>query len=407
MGEETYLRSLLRSYYEKVQVNSVPDIAFREFGYGEFGQKISARHLSFKSNSELNSFLSERAPFYISYSNARYELPAARPMEKKNLLGADLIYEFDADDIKTDCKQVHDSWACRSCQACGRGNIKECSKCGSGTVVDEWICSECLNETKRQTKNLLAVLQDDFGFSSGIFVNFSGSKGFHTHVRPQSVQSLSKSARLELLDYITATNLNLEAMGFSFPAKGPGRCPLAASARGWSKKLLDLSKGALEGMQADHIAVLGSISLPAAEKLLKEKHTIINGMQRGVLGAASGVRADKFWKPFLTSLVLEQKLEVDRQTSVDINKIIRVPNTIHGSTGLVAKEISIPELAGFDPFKDAVVFSQNEVALANVNSPKFSLSGQVFGPFKGESASLPEFAAFYLLARGSARMVGK
>jgi len=152
METEVYLRGLLKGFYTKNNVDSVPDISSREFGIGAFGKKISNRHLVFKSDGELNSFLRERTPFYISYSNAHYEFPEARPMEKKSLVGADLIYEFDADDIQTDCKLKHDSWGCKSCGASGKGNLSECPECGLGVNVEEWSCSECIGETKKANK---------------------------------------------------------------------------------------------------------------------------------------------------------------------------------------------------------------------------------------------------------------
>jgi len=408
MGAELFLRELIKEFYRSTEITTVPDIASREFGIGSFGKKISNRHLEFKNNSSLNFYLRQKSPFYISYSNAHYKFPSARPMEKKDLIGADIIYEFDADDIKTDCKIEHDSWKCSSCGAIGKGNIKECPECGSGVKVSEWVCSECIGETKRQTIKLMKLLENDFSFTDGISLNFSGSKGFHLHVRSESIQSLSKNARLELLDYITGTNINLTSLGF-LSNQRKFLCPKKSNAKAWAKKILCSIEYLFDEGDASKIAAMASrdkfsFSTNKAKKLLKEKSKIFKAMDVGVLLFIPKVSNEKFWSALINSIIEDELLMVDRQTSVDINKIIRVPNTIHGSTGLQAKEVSIEGIKKFDALKECVVMSSKELALLNVVAPKFYLNGETFGPFNKEEVSLPTYAGFFLLARGNAEL---
>ncbi|PIN85158.1 MAG: hypothetical protein COV47_03640 [Candidatus Diapherotrites archaeon CG11_big_fil_rev_8_21_14_0_20_37_9] len=402
---EGFLRGLLKEYYTSVSVDSVPDISKREFGFGEFGKKISSRHLEFRSANQMNNFLRDKVPFYISYSSARYEFPSARPMENKTFIDADLIYEFDADDIPTSCKMSHDSWICFDCSASGKGSPGECVECGSRKLkIEEWVCPECLNETKIQTKKLLKIIDTDFGFGEGVAINFSGSKGYHIHVRGNKIKDLSKGARLELLDYLTATNLDFKMCGF-YPDKKFFLCPKRSVAKGWQKKLLDGIESLLDEGNVSKIAVAGSVRNSAAEKILKEKDNIISTTEKGFLLSVPGVKGEKFWGSVLNYLAESETLDVDRQTSVDINKIIRVPETIHGSTGLCAVRIPFEELNSFDPLKDSVVMSDSEIGLANVSCPKFYLNGNWFGPFENESFSVPSFVAFYLLARKSGELV--
>lgn len=403
MGAQIFLHNLLQRFYANTRIGGVPEISGREFGIGEFGKKISSRHLSFCSADALNAFLREKAPFYISCSAARYSLPVARPMDAKGLIGADLIYEFDADEIMTSCKTSHDSWKCSSCGAGGKGRLLECPQCGRGAQVEEWVCPECLGETKRLTLRLIKVMERDFGFSQGLSVNFSGSKGFHVHVRSDAVQGFSKAGRLELLDYITGTNLSLAPLGFSFP-RGSGLCPKRGAAKGWARVLLEGVEEAFSQNDAGALAVMANVPYRNAEKLLKEKRAIMNGMERGILLGMNGIRAEKIWKPLLLSVADLQKLPVDRQTSTDIYKIIRVPDTIHGSTGLQAKTVSLQELSSFDPLKECVVMGGEEVLVKNALAPRFYLNGKWFGPYNNDSLSLPEYAAFYLLARHSAEV---
>ena len=60
---------LIRDYYSSATV-APPDIARREFGFGEFDKKISYRHMSFKDVPALARYLVESAPPFVSYSSA-------------------------------------------------------------------------------------------------------------------------------------------------------------------------------------------------------------------------------------------------------------------------------------------------------------------------------------------------
>lgn len=405
MGEPNtvdFLKEKFKSYYSRSFVDSVTGIEKREFGIGEFGKKIISRHLSFNSSKAFNDFLRDSVPFFVSYSAAYYEFPERRPMEAKKFISSDLIYEFDADDLKTDCKERHDKWTCPKCGAEGKGRIDNCTECGERVEAEEWVCPECLQETKKQTLKLIEFLQNDFGLSEGIEVNFSGSKGFHVHVKAKEIQQLNQNARIELLDYLTAENLDLRANGFVLDARML-HCPREEEAVGWSKKILEALIELFAEGNAEKISSLGGIRHKKAEEFLKEKQKIISSMKKGLLLPLTS-KPKNFWNALITHLIDEIKLDLDRQTSVDISKIIRVPDSIHGSTGLIAKRISLQELKKFSPLKESIIFSNNSTKVYVKDAPKFSLGGKDFGPFREAEAELPEFAAIYLLARNSAEI---
>lgn len=257
VSEMEFCQSLFRAFYQKSTVSDPPEAGQREFGYGVWGKKISGRHLSFSSPAEFNSFLRSQVPFFVSYSSAYYQFPDRRPMEAKKWLRSDLIYEFDADDFKLPCAQEHDFWECKSCHARGHGVVEACSSCGGASIAaDQWVCPKCLAAVKEKVSALIAVLESDFGFSEGISINFSGSKGFHVHVRSETVWSLPPRARVELLDYLTGTNLDLAALGFTESRAGLSGAPLSA-ARGWSKKLLLEIKALLDRGDASALSEAG------------------------------------------------------------------------------------------------------------------------------------------------------
>ena len=410
-GEEAFLRKRFQGFYSGREIAGPPELESREFGYGVFGRKIANRNMAFSSGKEFNNFLRNQVPFFVSYSSALYKFPSGRPMDAKGLFAADLVYEFDADDLPTECKQRHDSWQCPKCGRKGNGRQLQCDECGTPTRLEEWFCPECLGVARDKVFSLLEFLENDFGFSEGIAINFSGRAGYHVHVRSDSVRQLPNTARIELIDYLTAAGLNIfshfkkENTFFSFQGmKGNA---------GWPQRILSELVRLLEGGDAERISVMGGISLAEAKRLVRERKAILSSIKErstipSVFGRVSSTgesKSDKFWQNFLNSIV-EKIAPIDRQTSVDLNKIVRVPETLHGETGLVSRELPKEALKSFNPFDDAIAFSGDETVRVFISkAPSFYLSGQRFGPFEGQEAELPLFAAVFLLARGAALLL--
>ncbi len=220
--ENVFARQKFREHYAGEGKTFVPppSVGAREFGVG-WEKKIDFRHKSFSGENELKDFLAREAPFYVSYSVARYSFPSARPMEKKNFLGADLV--FDLDKPKQAPEHEH----------------------------AEILCPTCLEKTREDAVLFLEdFLLDDFGFDEKeVQINFSGSKGYHFHVRSGAVQKLSSNGRKELCDYAAALGVSaefdkgvFEKNSFGkrkddFSLEGP-----ASDSRGWKKKVYSFVK---------------------------------------------------------------------------------------------------------------------------------------------------------------------
>jgi len=76
------------------------------------------RHKSFKTPDAFRNFFVSLIPADVYYSCAYYENPEA-DMSRKGWLGADLIFDIDADHIPTHCSKVHDKWVCGDCGFAG------------------------------------------------------------------------------------------------------------------------------------------------------------------------------------------------------------------------------------------------------------------------------------------------
>jgi DNA primase small subunit len=181
--EEQFIRERFAKYYSSVSPKPPHSVASREWGFGGWEKKIESRHAKFASAEELHAYLRRNAPFYISHSSAVYQFPDARPMERKNWLGADLIFDIDADQLKCPCLEKH----------------------GPG-----WVCDECLGAAKDEALKLIEdFLVTDFGFSrQKLLVNFSGNRGYHIHVLEEDILGLSGPQRREISDYIMGKGLD-------------------------------------------------------------------------------------------------------------------------------------------------------------------------------------------------------
>lgn len=403
----SYLRDLFRSHYLHNPVTSTIALEKREVGIGDFGKKISARHLSFANNTELNRFLLEKTPFYISYSTAYYKYPERRPMENKILEGSDIVYEFDADDFNLPCKEEHDVWFCPACESFGKGHKDICPDCQGKVEVIEWVCDKCLGHAKSETLRLMDFLETEFKLDPSSFViSFSGSKGYHLRVTDKSIIPLSKSSRLQMMNYIQGKDINLEKLGFEYKGK-QWHCPSPEIKDGWAGKLMIFLRNYIQNMNEETLKKDFGFSKVKIQRVLERKEDILNKMYNNILWhnfTSDSVKDAKFWEDLLAIAISRLGFRIDPMSSSDIYKIMRMPDTIHGGTGLLSSKLKDREaLEKFDPFLDPVLFRPDKERNGEVARPipKFRLLEKEFGPYNlGERIELPEYASVYLLLKG-------
>ncbi len=181
----------------------------REFAYLLFKERFMVRHKRFDGISNLRSVLAETVPSDVYHSCAYYENPDF-DMDKKGWLGADLVFDIDADHIPTSCNKIHDEFTCSKCGFSGRGITPEtCPACEATKFETKtWPCELCIESAREETAKLIDMLENDFGFSSDeLHVFFSGHRGYHVHVEDEAVRSLDAMARKEIVDYVTGLGL--------------------------------------------------------------------------------------------------------------------------------------------------------------------------------------------------------
>ena len=376
----------------------------REFGALLFKEKTMVRHRSFKRPDELRNFLCELIPSDVYYSSAYYENPGSAQMGDKSWLGADLVFDIDADHIPTPCGKIHDRWICVNCGFSGKGVTPEtCPSCeGQKIDVKTWICEECLETTKKETLKLLKFLTEDFGFSAEeIKTFFSGHRGYHVHLESEAVRSLDALARKEIVDYVAGIGLNENLYGIKEAGKafsGPN-----LNGAGWSGRI---AEGAYEVLANSSPLELEGLGLKrrAVEAVDKHKNAIIrNRGATSPLNAVKGIGIES-WKRIVRRGIELQSAKIDTVVTTDIHRLIRLSGTLHGKTGLKKTEVSSKQLDDFDPLRKAVAFGKETAEVLVHESPEFRIGDTVYAALREQKVELPVAAALFLLCKGAAEV---
>ncbi|MCD6480148.1 hypothetical protein J7L65_05120, partial [Candidatus Bathyarchaeota archaeon] len=337
------------------------------------------------------------------YSSAYYENPEAE-MERKGWLGADLIFDIDADHIETPCKAEHDRWRCKDCGFEGRGETPErCPRCGGTSFKEEkWICNRCLDAARHEAQKLLDILIGDFGFSpiDELEVSFTGHRGYHIHVSSPNIRELDQPARREIVDYILGTGIKAELHGFK-----PSLERLTTGEGGWRDRLIKALYDYLE--EADLKALMeAGLSRATASKILEIKDRLLQILWDGRPGLALRLIRRRTLDKLVEAAVGREASAIDTVVTTDLHRLIRLPGTLHGKTGLIAQRVSVEGLDDYDPLVEAVAFKDGMLKVYVERAPRFSIGGAFYGPYIGEEVELPMEAALYLLCKGAARLAG-
>jgi DNA primase small subunit len=389
-------RFLLKSFRKYYKENSpiMPDrFTKREFGFMFFDRQMVQRHMGFAAPEELSRFLIAQVPSHSYYSTAYYRKPSAPTMDEKEWLGAELIFDLDADHLQG---------------------------------ADKMSYSEMLDKIKEEMINLTdSFLFSDLGFSSNaVHITFSGGRGYHAHIPSQEVLTLGTYERRELVDYITCSGLDID---WVFPFQkvvtsqqktaagnraniAKDRLIPAAEAGGWKKRMrtglmylvndvcdLDpkILKKSYPSMSSSTTATIAKMQedVRSSRKSLFEKNTM------ATLNRNTQEMLVKIMKEDVAPTL---SAEVDKPVTPDIKRIIRLPGSVHGKTGLRVTPITRDELTGFDPLQDAVPssYSDDPIKVTMKRDYKFDMMGEHFS-LSGET-EVPEFAAVFLVGRRAA-----
>jgi len=416
MNEKTsaILESLFKSYYikNKQRIFEPPKLKNREFAFQTFKSEGMIRHLAFENIEELRKYIVKTVPKHAFYSTAIYVLPSAHDMDEKGWISAELVFDIDADHLDTACRNQHDFWKCLTCGHRGKGKPPEiCPNCGSKNIKSyAWICEKCLAKAKEETLKLIEnFLVPDFGINPReIMVVFTGHRGFHIHVSSKEYVKLSSEERREIIDYIKALGLSIDKL---IPSRKRSReiLGLDVDEPGWrgkiARKLYDFLIE-LEERKDEIKDILGEKTVgELIEKLNKIVVEIMDKPPKWTtLYKTLGRRK---LKTLLEKLVKEEKCEVDEKVTIDTRRLIRLPGTLHGKSGLPAIILDLDELDEFMLTRDLSPFKGEAKVKFIEEIPKnMEVLGEKIVGRKGESKKISLLAAIYLAGKGLVEIEG-
>lgn len=355
-------KGLFQSYYKQLTSRDlvVASLSRREFAFSYFDEGGMHRHVSFEETEKLLNHLRTSSPKHVYYSTAYYLHPSSRDMDAKGWEGADLVFDIDVDHVETPCKTAHDQWRCKSCNTSGWGNVKTCPRCGSEAVDKRtWVCETCMNVARDEVIKLIEILEKDFGFSSHeLFITFSGHRGFHVHVESPDVRVLDQDARRELIDYIKGLGIDLRVM--LVKDRGGFKLRYGADSSGWYERI---SRWALL-----------------------------------TLGSEDPVLNLRDWEKILIESIKKESVAIDENVTIDTKRLIRLPNSLHGKTGLKAAPFTVNELEKGSFIEKVKVFTDEEVKVsAGGELPKKVLDLEILSTPR----ALPFYVALYLVLNGA------
>lgn len=404
-GSERYVSDQFKRYYATgaSKVEAPPQILQREFGFLSFGGRTMFRHIGFEDTQEIRGYLMDYYPAHTYFSAAYYKDPRAA-MVNKGWLGADLVFDIDADHFDLPCQKEHDRWTCRTCGKEGMGHPPElCPSCGKASFEEEnWLCERCLEAAKYEAQKLIDILVQDFGFSQSqeLSVNFSGNRGYHVHVRSPSVKELNQMTRREVVDYILGIGIEAEHQGFTARPVGGGS---TIGEDGWRMRSAKALYDFLANATPETLRSL-KLRAPTIEKLLGSRDDVLGMLMESHPSGIFKYMNRKLLDQLIAAAVKEQAADIDTVVTTDLRRLIRLPNTLHGKTGWLARKVPIDNLADYDPLTEAIAYKDGTEKIRIRRTPEITLAGETYGPFEDEVVELPMAVVMLILCRKAGRV---
>jgi len=381
MEERTlaYLRGRFGDHYRRVAVTPPPHADRREWGYIPWtpGQGTTmVRHESLLDLGDIGGFLERERPQHVYFSAGRYDDPGADTMSAKGWQGSDLVFDLDADHLP-----------------------------GVDPEADSY--GEMLAACKGALRQLLSFLEEDFGFED-LTVVFSGGRGYHAHVRDDGIAALDREQRREIVDYVRGNGLDAGNL-VRTEVRGAATGRALRTEGGWGRRthgrLLEL---------ADELAAMdegeATERLQAFDGIGEGRARTIHGVareNREALAAGNvevggpGVRT--LVEAIARETVEREHAPIDEPVTTDTRRLIRLPGSLHGGSGLAVRRIERGDLDAFDPLVDAVpeTFRGHEIAVEVTDPGPVELGGDSFTLAEG-THSVPEHVGIFLMTRGRA-----
>ena len=368
---KAFLESKFREYYHHAVIGLPPRFRKREWAFvlfdSAYPRLVMRRHKAFSSQKEFQTYLRAASPAHVYYSTACYAYPSATRMQDKKWEGADIIFDLDADKLLTDSAPSY---------------------------------ARMLQAVKNETNKLLDFLMNDFGFHSTDFsIVFSGGRGYHVHLREKRLATLGSHERREVVNYLTGTGLEPEYLlrqTNSIPMLGDNSC-WEIRIKTWIDRYFKRLSELDAEMAITELAAFKAIGNRRAKEIvdvMSQDSTIKPLLQTRLMPLTA-------WKSLIREAISQIKVRIDVPVTADTKRLIRLPTSLHGGSGLRVTPLTLEEFRLFEPLDDAVVFADDPISVTILKPTIAEFKGETIKVHQGIT-ELPEHTAVYLMARGLA-----
>lgn len=386
-----FLLKMFRRYYKENEMPMPSRFGRREFGFMYFDRDFMQRHMSFSNPTEMRRFMIAQVPKHSYYSTAYYRRPNAPTMEEKGWMGADLIFDLDADHLEG---------------------------------AEDMSYSQMMDQIKKEMINLLdSFLYNDLGFDEkDVGIYFSGGRGYHAHIELNDVTGLGSHERREIVDFVTSNGLDIDrvfrqenVVRSVVNVKGQERNNISTfrtippeDSGGWWLRMRNGLKDVVNDVCDQDTKNLKrtypsikSMSPKTIESykddLIKSRDVIFVNNRMATLKKGT---QDMLIKIMKEDVAYRLSGEVDEPVTADIKRLIRLPGSLHGKTGLKVMPITRDELNGFDPLMDALPesYTSDPITVNVKRKTDIKINGERFNLDIGVT-EVPEYAAVFLVGR--------
>lgn len=317
------IRDYYATHFDLEALSSVLDFnnfTHREFGFVSLHGKFF-RNLSFETPHALIDFLIDRTPT-DAYVGALFDAPPTRetPIHTLEWRGHELVFDLDLTDYDAVRKYI-----C-SCQGA------------------EQICHSCWQQITLAIEIIDETLRMDFGLENITWV-FSGRRGAHGWVIDDIGLTLDQEQRKAIVDYLSIVH------GEGETARIHDRTKLKYDFRKRIEQTV--FKYFLRNVKRKDLIELGFSANAASNVIrqlkLQDWQIDENFMRRFNLNLAKINRYDEIlrrWAP-----------RIDHKVTIDLRRLLRLPMSIHGKTGHVARILSTEDIFTFNPDEEESIFN--------------------------------------------------
>jgi DNA primase small subunit len=456
-----YLRKRFGDYYKTSKLMLPPDFTRREWGYiffDELPEVVMRRHKAFSSEGEVFEYLRGMAPAHVYHSAAYYQNPGAGTMKEKGWQGADLIFDLDADHLPQKARSYAEMLA----------NVKaELTKLLDFLLQDFGFSENSMDIVFSGGRGYHIHVRDpkvlalesaerreivDYIGGTGLVAEFLFKSAEHTVIdagkfkkkeleTPRKISSFDDTERgygwgkrisryivhficdisvkedKEAVDIVVDMIKNHNLKNLHNSKLSEYIIDRITQMKIQNKKI-GLQKIAQETRLAPEIArnVLISNNLwdfrPEAASKLKTIREMSQNPDALDKIEIKGLVGDSYiFDAIVEKAIQENSINLgsahtDEPVTADVKRLIRMPGSLHGGSGMRVVPLTLPEFEKFEPLIDAVVFSEKEIEVEVISplKPRHSfieMRGKPFTITEGIN-TLPEYIAIYLMCQGAA-----